>query len=421
MNYRYFILILLLLCAAGRALPAEKWNVLVASWDDQSLKRDRNVGLILRKSISAELGRQENFRVVPGLLTNVPVAGYSEAVSLGHDAKADIIVYGSYFIEKDKLLVTAEVYDILENRLKMRRVYTGAVTVDIFDTIDSMASDIVDKIKEVLPEMTAENETRVKKIRKTLYEKEKVNIKRQLYTRFGFLTDIGSKNLNWNLQNGGSSNSINGSWPITSMEVGLAFRYWNIRFDFDISGLPGLPYYDWNLGNAGFTETVPNIVSFFFSYYLPWWGESFAAGFGFLFQNELSATNKDSGFHKQFYTTQMSKGLPYGFILIWNPVHELELALQFSPLFGLSGENYSSGSGSDAMSYDFPPLTIGAIYFFGDLGLSIRFSFASGHYYEWNINDGWKDFNNNINQLEVNSAFQDMFISLGVVYRVDFL
>ena len=213
MNYKLIILILTSIFTAGTLFPAEKWNILIASWGDQSLRPDKNAGLILKKSISSRLSREDNFNVVSGPIAGEPITGYNEAISQGREAKADVIVFGSYFIERDKLYVTAEVYDVLENRLKMRRVYTGAVTIDIFDTADSMASDIVEKIKEALPAMTAENETKVKKIRQTLYETEKINIKRQLYFRFGLMTDAGGKNFN----------GFSGAWPLTTIDIGFSF------------------------------------------------------------------------------------------------------------------------------------------------------------------------------------------------------
>ena len=202
MNFKIIVLIISFVISSGAAFTAEKWNVLIASWEDKSLKPDRSVGLILQKSITSALDGRENFRVVAELLTNVPVAGYEEASERGHSARADVIVYGSYYIEKDKLFVTAEVYDVLENRLRMEKVYTGLVTADIFDTIDSMSSDMVKKIEEALPAMTAESETRVKKIRETLYETKRVDIKRELYTRFGIISSMGMKNLNWNMYGG---------------------------------------------------------------------------------------------------------------------------------------------------------------------------------------------------------------------------
>jgi TolB-like protein len=394
MNYKFIVLMLISLFSAGNLFPAEKWNVLIASWGDQSLKPDKNAGLILQKSISSRLSREDNFNIVAGLPARTPVTGYQEAISQGREAKADVIVFGSYFIERDKLYVTAEVYDVLENRLKMRRVYTGAVTIDIFDTADSMASDIVDKIKEALPAMTEENETKVKKIRQTLYETEKINIKRQLYSRFGLMTDIGSKDLN----------GFSGAWPLTMLDIGFAFRYWDIRLDFNILGLQGLPFYDWTSGYIGLSRQVPSIISIGASYYLPWWGEKLALGIGFLSQNDFVATNLIENNQAQFYG---SRGAAFfNIYIIWNPMPELELNLMFTPLF--NSINIPAGGGT--ISYETYPFTIGAVYFLGDIGLSARFSYSRGNFNETDINSQ-----------TINSTFQDIMISVGLVYRVDFL
>ena len=394
MNYKLIILILTSIFTARTLFPAEKWNILIASWGDQSLRPDKNAGLILKKSISSRLSREDNFNVVSGPIAGEPITGYNEAISQGREAKADVIVFGSYFIERDKLYVTAEVYDVLENRLKMRRVYTGAVTIDIFDTADSMASDIVEKIKEALPAMTAENETKVKKIRQTLYETEKINIKRQLYSRFGLMTDAGGKNFN----------GFSGAWPLTTIDIGFAFRYRDIRLDFNITGLQGMPFYDWTSGDIGLSQQVPSIISFAGSYYLPWWGKNLAVGIGFLSQNEFVATNLINNNQAQFYSSRESAF--FNIYIIWDPIHDLELNLMFTPLF--SPVNMPASGGT--LSYETYPFTIGAVYFLGDIGLSARFSYAKGNFNE-----------NNINDQTVNSSFQDIMISAGVVYRVDFL
>lgn len=73
------------------------------------------------------------------------------------------------------------------------------------------------------------------------------------------------------------------------------------------------------------------------------------------------------------------------------------------------------------MSYDFPPLSVGATYFFGDLGIMVKFTYDHGNYYSWGMNNGWINFDNNINYLSDNSSFQDFLISVDFVYRVDFL
>jgi TolB-like protein len=406
------------------AYSAEKWNVLMSSWNDLSEKKERNVGLILGKSISSRLEREDDFRIIPGSPSNGQVYTYSNAVLQGREVKADVVIYGTYFIENDRLYVIAEVYDILENRLKMEHVYTGLVTEDIFDTVDSMAADIVEKIKEVLPEMTTENAIKVKKIRETLYETERVNVKRELYTRFGLVTSTGNisfsrYNNNGNMQQ--TTNTFSGSWPITEMAVGFGFRYWDIRLDLDFTELPGLPVYDWYQNILSTTELQgTSVINVNLSYYLPWWGESLAVGVGVFIQNEITGTNSGGGGNGLF-STQSYFGFPLSFILIWSPIPEIELTLEFAPLFGIVGNNYSQGNGSQLLSYDFPPLELFAVYYFGDFGISGRFSYASGHYYQWSVSDGWKDIAANNVNLNSSSSFQDIYIGIGIVYRVDFL
>jgi TolB-like protein len=396
---------------------------MVAAWDDLSPKPDRNNGLILQRTISAELGKQVNFRVVPAGLTNSPVTDYSEAVSQGRDAKADVVVFGSYYIEKDKIFVTAEVYDVLENRLKMRRVYTGEATEDIFDTIDSMASDIVKKIKEALPEMTAESEVNVKKIRQTLYESEKVNIKRMFYTRIGFVTDEGTKNLILGFNNANNiqtTNTFNGPWPISSMEFGAGVRYWDIRFDFDISGITGLPNYDWNLQN--YPLYVPNHVSFTGAYYLPWWGGSVALGFGIYSQNENAGTNNQVNNNGSVYNTENYSGVPISFVIIYNPSPDFEFTLQFSPWFETTNQLYNTNGNNNVISYNMPPITFGATYFIGDFGLSARLTYDTGSYYNFSSGGNNNGSNGSNSSPSVSaSTFEDLYISIGLVYRVDFL
>ncbi len=423
MNYKNLFFILCFLLVFAAVFPAEKWNVLVSSWNDLSEKRDRSVGLLIQRSISTRLDREQNFRVIPSSSSNGPVLSFSNAQTQGRGEQADVIVYGSYYIENDRIYVIAEVYDILENRIRMERVYTGLVTVDIFDTVDTMALDIVSKIKEVLPEMTAESEIKVKKIRETLYETSKVNVKREMFTRFGFLTSTGNKTLyDYNSPGQNPTNNASGSWPFSTISFGFGFRYWDIRLDVDLSGLPGLPYYDWAGKKPGMSEPPPSTQNITLVYYLPWWGGALAVGPGLYFEGVIISTNNSgNNGSPQLYKTQNYNGPPFSLVVFWSPLHDLELMFEYTFAFGTPGNNYNNSSGSSALVYDFPPVAVGAVYYFGEFGLSAKLTYSSGRYYEWNIGDGFQNIDANMNNLQKQSAFQNLNIEIEFVYRIDFL
>ncbi len=276
------IIFCLLSVNRGILFPAEKWNVLLENWKDLSVKKDKSIGLTLKSSFATQLSKTENFNLRISTNTDYYIENYQDALDAGRTNQSDVIIYGEYYIEGEKLIVITEIYDVLENKLKMRKYYTGVVTADIFDTIDSISADMLIKIKEVLPEFTMESEVKIKKERQTVYETQNIKVKRMFYTRIGAFADFGNKNLQWynNQFIGNTTNTLQGPLPYGALCMGFAFRYWDFRLDVLFSNLPGLPSYGFNEHSLALRDGIPGLTQVFISYYLPWFGNTVAIGIG---------------------------------------------------------------------------------------------------------------------------------------------
>lgn len=417
----------------------DKWNVMFVNLRDLSQTRDKNTGLTIQKSIIAQFQKQPGFNLVLSK-TNIIVESYQKALDVGRSYKADIMLYGDYYIEGEDLVIVVDVFDVLENRLKMRKYYSGAVDLDIFDTIDSMSADMVQKIKEALPELTEESEIRIRQVRKNIYETEKISIKRMFYTRIGFYTEMGPKQM-YKITGDTVNNQYSfpdyaaamglGSWfKFSSIPIGLMLRVWDIRFDLLMSGIYGVPQIAWQNSEYTYNNLPANIFLMQFSYYLPWFGNSLAISLGSFSLQKFKYIGYNTG--KNEFEMWDNGGGGFGndfsFGVIWNPNSDLELTVFVAPFLS----NYYSYKNSDNSGVingtnhqifrrDFPALTLGGIYFFGNFGLEVKAFVDSYHYTEFMLdNYGVTNFSNNSSgatYLNVTAAS----VYAGFVYRVDFM
>lgn len=419
---------------SGNIFGADKWNIQLANLMDMSRVKDRNTGVTIQKSIASQLSRQNGFNLVQ-LRTNVYINDFKEALSVGRANKADIILYGDYYIEGEDLVIVVDVYDVLENRLKMRKYYSGKVDLDIFDTIDAMTADLVKKIREALPELTADSQERVKLVRQNVYETEKISVKRMFYTRFGFNTELGPKQFYYytsaSYGQGFPDPNLGKTLLFSSVPFGLALRIWEIRLDmlFSMANIPW-QFNDWSYNKEN--QAPGNYGYFTFSFYLPWFNNSLAISAGSQFYDMLLKFKFDTMAHTVSYARiSLDSILNYLSVgLIWNVNPNIELTLLTSPWmsYDIIAPNYNNGvlMGTNHNKYwrDFPALSLGAIFFLGNFGLEARLTADSYHFIVYNTDDsGATNYNVSHNGdggfYTANTTWASFY--LGFVYRVDFL
>jgi TolB-like protein len=428
MSFKKILFLFIFLSFAVTAFPAEKWNVFVAEWRDLSAKKNLTVSTTIKKSILGQLQKEKSFNVLTSSKTKFLISNFKDALDCGRTNKADVIVYGDYYIDREKLIVITEVYDALENRPKMRKYYSGEATVDIFDTIDAIASDMLSKIKEALPEMTQESEVRIKKVRESVYETEKVTFKRMFYSRIGTFSEFGPKNLTSISLSGSpfSTNNFKENAPFSSLSVGLALRLWDFRIDLMGSFLPGIPCFNWKDSSFYARDIVNSLMLVSFSYYLPWFDNAFAVGLGSHWVSSINRLEFQTTLNSQTtnYKSEGGRGFQMSFNLIWNPNPNLELSLYIMPFVmpysEVSDEKDNNGTISGKsykeFNYSIPPLYLSGIVFLGEFGLEGGFYIDSYKWHSWET-----DLNGNQKSYDYRAENTTIGVYLGIVYKVDFL
>lgn len=431
MRFKKFAVILAAVFCFAQAQGLDKWNIMLANFRNLSAIKDKTTGMTIQKSVASALSKQSGFSLIQPK-TNVVIDSFQTALNAGRAYKADVILYGDYFIEGEDLVLVIDVFDVLENRLKMRKYYSGAVDLDIFDTIDNMSADMMKKIREALPEMTTENQQRIRQVRQNIYETEKISIKRVFYTRVGFHTEMGPK---W-FGGYSSTSSFYMSPPgyqyaYSGIPVGFAFRFWELRLDLMISGLPGVPYFPWQnpdyVIDDGSTFSLDNIFLVHVSFYLPWFNNSLAISAGYfgidIYKKILYDNNKNT-----MYVDRVNiPGFSMAFGLIWNVNPDLELSIMVNPFMNMTKQDINTDDAGNfvATNYqhfwrDFPAISLDAVYFLGNFGLEARLTGDPYHYREYSLhNDGTTNYSYGGQDIEVNSVIASVY--LGIVYRVDFL
>lgn len=431
MNFKQAVLLALILGPWAGLMAADKWNVMLAELRDLSRKPDKNTGVVIAKSLVNQFQRQRGFTLVKASGTNLTVASFQEALNTGRRFKADIIVYGDYYIEGDDLVIVMDVYDLLENRLRMRKYYSGQVDLDIFDTIDSMAADMVRKVREALPELTEESETRIRQIRQNIYQTEKISIRRMFYTHIGFHSEVGPKYLFKMGYHDATTNTMEYPggdwWPYSGFSIGASLRYWDLRFDISGAGLPGIPSFDW----AHMTNNVESLpISYLrlhLSYYLPFWNGAFALGIGAYFADTFRNFNYKYDSDLVSYSGDGGSGMSLSFKIIWNPTRDLELSYAISPFLSYEdryedrdSSGVVKGTNHKHMQVFVPLMDLNLIYFFGNFGVEARASVMYYRYKQW-FTDLTGEVNINMGGDYVIADSTYVGLYLGLVYRLDFL
>lgn len=437
MNFKYWPLLLALTFAVQTVYGLDKWNILYGGLRDLSQNRDKNIGLTIQKSISLQLQKQQGFNLLQSR-TNLNISNFQMALAAGRAFKADVLLYGDYYIEGEDLVIIVDVFDVLENRPKMRKYYSGDVGIEIFDTVDAISADLVQKIREALPEMTAESEVRIRQVRKNIYETEKVNIKRMFYTRLGFYTEMGPKQYyrikgDTQIFQFSFPDSLApagfGSWyKYSTIPIGAALRLWDFRIDLMLSGLPGVPQFAWQNPDYVYTTLPASFFLFQFSYYLPWFNNSLAVSIG-TFDMERASVYKFDTENKRFSFNKMGGSdipINLSFGLVWNPSEILEFSFSLIPFLSKTSKtdpydkSIPNNTNYFIFNRDFPALTLGAVYFLGNFGFELKTFVDSYHYMSFTLKpDGTTNLSYNEGAVYGNTTLVSLYA--GVIYRVDFL
>jgi hypothetical protein len=308
--------------------------------------------------------------------------------------------FGNYYIQGEKLAIVVELYDVLNKKLKARKIYTGTISADIFDTIDNMTVDLKETVEKEFPPMTESDEASVRVKRNIVFRQENAAVPRVIYARFGAYTEFGHIYVL-----GNNNPSFSGMIPESSLLAGLAVRLWDFRFDVMYSGFPGVPVYNWN--NSVFeSQMVMPMVLVGVSYYLPWFDKKFAIGIGGQFQQDIMNYGTDQ-YGQTNFNNESAPYIPVSLLLTWNPSEDLEISAAVLPSFWQM--NYVNNQGSQSykstFQYYVPPIQVGAIKFFGDIGIEARINF----YREVYSSDG-----NGASDVTALGAY------IGFVYRSDF-
>ncbi|MCX7821468.1 MAG: hypothetical protein N2258_07325 [Brevinematales bacterium] len=415
MNFKR-IFVFLFLLFSSYFFAETKWNIVVANWIDLSDYRDKSIASMLKSSVYNKLIKEKNFDVQLSA-DNIAIFSITEANNISLSNKADIIVYGYYYVEGKSIFVITEVWDVLKKKLKMRSEAKGVVGIDIFDTIDEISLDIKQKIKEVLPELTLEEETEVKKLRQTIYEKEEIKVERQFYTKFGVGVDFGVKNATMYYNDGMGntlSKSLNANYPVFYPMIGFMIRYWDIRTDFFGGPMPGWLVY--NSKEGGFTTVSPvHYMNFSISYYLPFFNKQFALG---LTVKLLNFPDRLESYDNKLILEgeDLLPTLPFGFNIIWNPNKTFEFSLSIIPFVSqYKEENKSSGIiDFKRVKYYVPFISLSGAYFINrDIGVELEMAYASYDLFNGSIENSQEKLRS-----ESRSSIMNFIISF--IYRVDY-
>ncbi len=305
----------------------------------------------------------------------------------------------------------------------MRKSFKGAATIDFFEVIDQMAKEISGKITELLPEINVKSEVEIKKQRETVFETEKIKVKRMFYTRLGFSSEFGQKTFESYYYSPPNTNTSTGSIPFSQINFGLSLRYWDLRLDFMMT-IVGMPSYNWNEKAFQFNNNLPNYFNISLIYYLPWFGKSLALGVGFIRGDHISGINSNNS-QIEYNQPDVNGDLTCLTLnILYSPFDFLEIGL----LIGFNGEvtgsstYYETGIAANvnrdiSFRYLFPPIELSVFFFFNSsIGIESRFFYAPSKYHEEKHNsaDGsLMGFDDTVDQY--------MIFYAGMVYKVDLL
>ncbi len=401
MNFKNtFVLCLLAFFTFSHA--ESKWNIVLANWVDLSDYKDKSIASMLKSSIYNKLIKEKSFSVQL-IGEDISIYSISEANNICVSNKGDIIIYGYYYVEGKSLLVITEVWDTLKKQLKMRNEAWGVISRDIFETLDEISLNVKEKIKEVLPSFTLEEEVEVKKLRETIYEKKEIKIERQFYTKIGFGFDVGEKNV---VRYDSTTNYYNNPYPVLYPLIGFMIRYWDIRIDFFGGTMPGWLTYDF-VENILTSKSPPNYILLALSYYPPFFNKQWGLGLNLIFVNLPNRIEFEKNGRMILEKENLFPSLPFGFNVFWNPNKSFEFSFNINPFFIHEVDYYK-------VLFDIPFITFSSAYFVTkEFGIELECAFAKYSFSEGDFKGSEEKIYQKANSTVIN------FI-LTFIYRVDY-
>ncbi len=416
MNFKKIFVLCFLFCFTI-SFAESKWNIILANWVDLSDYKDKSIASMLKSSIYNKLIKEKNFNV-QSAGDDLAIFSISEADNICLSNKGDIIIYGYYYVEGKSLLVITEVWDALKKQLKMRSESRGVVSRDIFDTIDEISLNVKEKIKEVLPTLSLEEETEVKKLRQTIYEKQEIKIERQFYTKFGVGVDNGRKNMkNYYYDNNVLiTKEYDDPYPVLYPMIGFMIRYWDIRVDFYGGPMPGWLTYNF-VEKELKTESPVHYMLFGLTYYLPFLSKQLGLGINLRIANFPGRLETDENGNFLIEGADLFPQIPLSFNIFWNPNKNWEIYFSINPFMVQYKQYYSSSSveyNFNKVNFEVPFISLSSAYFINsDIGFEIGVDVAEYYFYEGRFNNSQEEVSKECHAHLAN------FI-LNFIYRVDY-
>ncbi len=230
--------IVLFFVCLGVVWGEENWRIGVGGFLDLSSESDEVIGTILQSSLEGVLRRDKRFQVmfVSNVMTNL-----SQARAVGTGAKLDVLIYGFYRREGRDFVVMVKIYDILENDVRLSKIYKGVYSRDIFETVDEIAAAASEEIKRALPALLTEDEiARVQAQRKEIYETKEVTVRREMRIGVG-LVGIGAEMEFERWDWGSLGVSYRGHSSLFTPGISLSMQIEGVRVGFGKVGLPWIP------------------------------------------------------------------------------------------------------------------------------------------------------------------------------------
>lgn len=137
------------------SLFAETQVIGISAFGDISSEPEEVINTIVQNSLATALKKENRFSVV--LVSNT-VTTLSSARETAINNKLDIILYGTYRKEGREFVILIKIYDILENEVRLSRLYRGEYSRNIFDTVDAVATSASEEISRVLPALLTEED-----------------------------------------------------------------------------------------------------------------------------------------------------------------------------------------------------------------------------------------------------------------------
>lgn len=249
-----YVCTILLGVLTSAILFAETQKIGISAFSDISPEPDEVISTIIQHSLVNVLKREKRFHVT--IISNT-IPHLSAARETGMGKKLDVILYGSYQKEGREFIILIQIYDILENEIRLSRLYRGEYSRNIFDTVDVIAASASEEISRILPPLlTEEDIIRAQAKRKELYEQKEVSVRREMRIAtgpagfFNRYTFERKESYNWGYN--GYYRLLSGNNVTLVPNISLSARFEWLRFSFVKTGFPWLP----NMHSVSGEETI---------------------------------------------------------------------------------------------------------------------------------------------------------------------